>query len=86
MALRAGYDWFYPYYRDPGPALTLEDPRKRLSQAVGVLWDRASGGRQMLSHRNSLDLHIVTGSSPTGTQFVQAAGCAHASQLREPGH
>src|SRR5688572_22482450 len=85
MNLRPRYDWFYPYYRDRALALTLGvTPEDMFLQAVGAASDSASGGRQMPSHWSSADLHIVTGSSPTGTQFVQALGCAHASRYLHP--
>ena len=79
MVLRPAFDWFFPYYRDRTLALALGvTPEAMLLQAVGAARDPASGGRQMPSHWASPELHIFTGSSPTGTQFVQALGAAQA--------
>ena len=82
--LKAGYDWFFPYYRDRALCLALGmTPREMFLASVGSKDDPANAGRQMPSHWGHRALNIPSQSSCTGTQCLHAVGSADARRIYE---
>lgn len=77
--LRRKKDWAVPYYRDLAFSVDFGlTPRDIISAHLSKLTD-PSKGRQMPSHFNSREHHIVSVSSAIGAQFLPGLGVAQAS-------
>ena len=75
ISLKPGIDYAYPYYRDQAFCLGLGvSSREHLLSFLAKEDDPSSGGRQMPQHFGHRELNIVSQSSPTGTQYLQATG------------
>ncbi|MGE5140836.1 MAG: thiamine pyrophosphate-dependent dehydrogenase E1 component subunit alpha [Rudaea sp.] len=75
FALKKGYDYVHPYYRDLALVLALGiTPRDLMLAIYGKEGEPSSGARQMPSHFGYRSLNIVSGSSPVATQIPQASG------------
>lgn len=76
-ALKPGHDYFFPYYRDLSLCLLLGyTPVDYFLSALHRADDPGTGGRQMPGHYGKSEMRIITQSSPTGTQYLQAVGVA----------
>ena len=81
MAMKPGYDWAYPYYRDLAFSLAYGSTAKDIfCENMHRIEGPSSHGRQMPSHYGDKRYRIVGQSSPTGTQYLQAVGTAMGSR------
>lgn len=83
FAMRKGYDWLFPYYRDLGKCLVLGmTPEEVLLSAYAREGDPSSAGRQMAHHWGHRKWNIVSGSSPVTTQVPHCVGAALAFKMK----
>ena len=83
LTMRPGKDWFFPYYRDAALCLGLGMTVREQMLSFLSKSDDANNGRQMPHHYSHKKLRIVSQSSATGTQFLQAVGCAISRKLEK---
>jgi len=84
-AMKPGFDWVFPYYRDVSLLMAIGlPPVEFIAQAMGTLAD-TSRGRQMPYHPASKELNIFSVASPIGSHVPPATGAAISMKLRGTG-
>lgn len=84
-AVRPGFDWLFPYYRDLGLVMALGVPLAEIfGQMLGTRAD-PNKGRQMPNHPGSAPLNIFTAASPIASHIPPAVGAAMSMKLRGTG-
>ena len=79
ICFKSDIDYAYPYYRDQAFCLGWGSTTRDLLMCfLHKKDDPNSGGRQMPQHYGNKALNIVSQSSCTGTQYLQAVGTAFA--------
>jgi 2-oxoisovalerate dehydrogenase E1 component len=77
MLMKPGHDWFFPYYREKAVAYALGMPMKDIFlHMLSREGDGSSNGRNMPEHFSSRELHLVSQTACTGTQYLPAVGMA----------
>ena len=84
-AIRPGFDWVFPYYRDHGLALALGIPLKELLGQMLATKADPNKGRQMPEHPGSKALNFFTVASPIASHVPPAAGAAISMKLLRTG-
>lgn len=84
LALKAGFDWALPYYRDRAFAIGFGCELKDLFAAfLARDVSHHSGGRMMPDHFSHKEMHLPCQSSVVGSQFLQAVGVAKGLQVAQ---
>lgn len=77
LNFKPNHDWAYCYYRDQAFVIGFGMTIKEIFlHSLAKANDPNSGGRQLPHHWGKKDLRLVTKSSSTGVQFLQATGTA----------
>ena len=84
-ALRAGFDWLFPYYRDLGLVAALGVPLREIFGQMLATKADPNKGRQMPNHPGSAALNIYTAASPIASHIPPAVGAALSMKLQNTG-
>jgi 2-oxoisovalerate dehydrogenase E1 component alpha subunit len=82
-AIRRGYDWVAPYYRDLALMMSLGlTPFEFMLGVMGKKGEPSSGARQMPSHYSLKRANAISLSAPVASQSLHAVGIALGIKLR----